>query len=105
MVALGTPELLKKEIAGDVVHIGLMPDFDKESIVTILTPQNFVRSISHDESGIRVYVRNGHEDLLHIIRLLDNAAIAISRLGVTQPSLDDVFLKQTGHSLESVTQK
>jgi ABC-2 type transport system ATP-binding protein len=58
-----------------------------------------VRSVESDDDGLRLYVDRGEEALPQILRLLDGAGITIRTLALHRPSLDDVFLQQTGRSL------
>ena len=37
-----------------------------------------------------------------ILRLLDGAGLQLRTIALTRPSLDDVFLRQTGRSLRDV---
>jgi ABC-2 type transport system ATP-binding protein len=34
-----------------------------------------------------------------VLRLLDGAGVQLQTIAMSRPSLDDVFLQQTGHSL------
>jgi ABC-2 type transport system ATP-binding protein len=42
----------------------------------------------------------GAEQLADVVRALDADGIEVAELQLHQPSLDDVFLQQTGRSLE-----
>ena len=42
----------------------------------------------------------GAQQLVTIIRSLDEAGIAIDDIGLRRPTLDDVFLSLTGHAAE-----
>ncbi len=50
--------------------------------------------------GGAVRLREGADDLAEIVRALDSEDITIANLQLNLPSLDDVFLAKTGHSLE-----
>jgi ABC-2 type transport system ATP-binding protein len=45
-------------------------------------------------------VHEGEATLPDILRLLDNAQIGLKTISLSQPTLDDVFLRQTGRSLQ-----
>ena len=104
IVAEGTPLELKKQVAGDVVLIGVIgaghrgPD--------LLGDKAFVRETEAGEpdpaTGIavlRLYVDDGAAALPELLRALDGASITPASIELHRPSLDDVFLKQTGRSL------
>jgi ABC-2 type transport system ATP-binding protein len=97
IVASGTPDELKRQVAGDVVTVGV--DGASERALHMLSPQPFVREVSEDEGVLRLYVDRGEEAMPEILRLLDGAGIRLVTLSLARPSLDDVFLRQTGRSL------
>jgi len=97
IVAEGTPEHLKREIAGDVITLGLADDRDRA--LTLLLAQPFVRQAGHEEDGLRLYVDRGDAAMPAILRLLDGAGFHLQTIAMSRPSLDDVFLQQTAHSL------
>jgi len=100
IVAEGTPDSLKREVAGDVVTLGL--DSQNGALrhaSELLGAQPFVREASEDEDGLRLYVDRGEEALPAILRALDGAGLPLRTIALARPSLDDVFLRQTGHRL------
>ncbi len=100
IVAEGTPTALKREIAGDVVTLGFATENGEgEQAQAILLAQPFVRELSPTADGLRLYVEQGEEALPQILRLLDQVGITLKTIALARPTLDDVFLKQTGHSL------
>jgi ABC-2 type transport system ATP-binding protein len=99
IVAEGTPEQLKRDIAGDVITLGLASDRDRALV--LLQSQPFVRQagVEGDGDGLRLYVDRGDAAMPAILRLLDGAGFQLQTISMSRPSLDDVFLQQTGHSL------
>jgi ABC-2 type transport system ATP-binding protein len=97
IVAEGTPDELKREVAGDVITIGV--DGATEHVLEAVRAQPFVREASADDELIRLYVDHGDVAVPNLIRVLDGAGLRAQSLTLTRPSLDDVFLRQTGRSL------
>ena len=97
IVAEGTPDALKRQIAGDLVTIGLAQQQDKA--LELLQGQPFVREASSDDEVLRLRVDRGEQAMPAILRVLDGAGIELKSLSLSRPSLDDVFLRQTGRSL------
>ncbi len=97
IVARGTPDELKREVAGDLVTVGL--EGDPETALRLLREQPFVREASAEESSLRLYVERGESAAPEILRLLDREGLGLTTISVSRPSLDDVFLRQTGRSL------
>ena len=97
IVAEGSPSELKREIAGDVLTIGV--DGHGDEVVKLLTAQPFVREAGLEDGLVRLYVDRGEEAVPAVLRLLDASGLAPSTMNLHRPSLDDVFLKKTGRSL------
>ena len=97
IVAEGTPEQLKREIAGDVITLGC--DGDRDRALELLRAQPYVRQATAEAEGIRLYVDRGDAAMPSVLRLLDGAGLQLQTIAMSRPSLDDVFLQQTGHTL------
>ncbi len=98
IVALGSPANLKKQISGDIITIGVPKSFHQHAL-SVFEGKDLVRDVSSEEQQLRLHVDKGPYALPHILRLLDQAAIAFDTIQMTVPSLNDVFLKKTGRSL------
>jgi ABC-2 type transport system ATP-binding protein len=98
LVADDTPLALKRRISGDVITLGLAPP-DIARARELLSPQPFVREQKDMTDGLQLYVERGEEVLPVVLRLLDQGGVHIRTVTLAHPSLDDVFLRLTGHSL------
>ena len=100
IVVEGSPAELKRQIAGDVVTLGLDPQGGAGArAAAILQGQPFVRELTRDDATLRLYVEQGESALPIILRLLDGDGLALKTIAPARPTLDDVFLHQTGRSL------
>src|SRR6476469_21070 len=99
IVAEGTSDQLKQKVAGDVVTIGV--NGAGASVLGLVEAMPFVREASHDsEAGVvRLYVDRGATAVVQLLRSLDAAGFEPTSISLAKPSLDDVFLRQTGRSL------
>jgi ABC-2 type transport system ATP-binding protein len=97
IVAEGTPEELKRAVAGDVVTLAVAGD--QQHALDLLKDQKFVREAKLDEGSVLLYVDRGEVAMPAILRLLDGSGLTLVRIDLHRPSLDDVFLRQTGRSL------
>ena len=98
IVAEGTSDQLKQAVAGDVVTIGV--DGPIEPVVALAGTLPFVREIGENEERlVRLYVDAGETAVPQLLRILDGAGLAAVSISLHKPSLDDVFLRQTGRSL------
>jgi ABC-2 type transport system ATP-binding protein len=102
IVAEGTPDELKREIGGDSVEAIPADPHDLERAATVLS--RFGEPAAHSPKGAAVRLRQGAEQLVGIVRALDDEGIAVAHLQLHSPSLDDVFLAKTGRSLEGAAE-
>ena len=61
-----------------------------------------VREISAEPGGLRLYVEDGSRACRRSCAMLDRDALGLTSIAV-RPTLDDVFLRQTGQSLRDAT--
>jgi ABC-2 type transport system ATP-binding protein len=100
VVADGTPRELKRRVSGDAVVITVRDDSDEaERSVTLLGRESYVREVTVEGDQLRLYVEDGSSALPQLLRLLDRERIGIRSRSLSEPTLDDVFLRQTGRSL------
>ncbi len=102
IVAQGTPAELKAGIGADVIQISVRDENGRDAkaaarevlgrIPNILEVQDF-------EAGVAVYAKDGPALVPQVVRSLDEAGVAIARLTLSEPTLNDVFLKHTGHQM------
>ena len=103
IAAEGTPSALKAEVDGDLILLGVGDCSD--AALDLLQDKPFVRRAPERERAngqIRLYVDRGESAMPAILRLLDGAGIGLETLALARPTLDDVFLNQTGRSLREV---
>jgi ABC-2 type transport system ATP-binding protein len=100
IVADGTPHELKREVAGETVVLSLRDDDHAvERAEQQLRAQPYVRELTVEGPEIRLYVEDGGAALPELLRLLDRDHIGLRSMSLSEPTLDDVFLRQTGRSL------
>ena len=97
IVAEGTADELKRQVAGDVVTLAV--NGATERVLETVRLQPFVREASGGEGEVRLYVDHGETAVPLLLRLLDGVGLEASSIALHRPSLDDVFLRQTGRSL------
>lgn len=104
IVAEGTSDALKRHIAGDVVTLGLVAQTGHlQDAHTLLRRQPFVRELHISDGQIQLFVERGEESLPAILRVLDTANVSVQTIALARPTLDDVFLRQTGRSLRDAS--
>jgi ABC-2 type transport system ATP-binding protein len=103
----GSPQELK-DCCGGETHVKLRL-VDRNQIFPageLLKKIAGEKVIINDSTGeIRLPAFSGAAILTEVINLLTAAEIQIAELGLAQPTLDDVFLAITGHTVEDKTEK
>jgi ABC-2 type transport system ATP-binding protein len=98
IVAEGTPERLKAEIALPTVEA--VPADPEERAVVAQVLQRFGEPTQASPNGVAVRLERGEAGLADVVRALDAENLHVEHLQLHAPSLDDVFLAKTGRSLE-----
>jgi ABC-2 type transport system ATP-binding protein len=102
-IAEGTADELKNQLGGDVVELIVAG-------AHLIDAADAMRSVSGsdpvvDESHGRITIPapDGVDTLIKALRAVDGKDFDITDIGLRRPSLDDVFLKLTGHVAEEET--
>jgi ABC-2 type transport system ATP-binding protein len=99
VIAEGTPDDLKAQVGGERLEIRLGETGTREEAIAALRP------ISEEEPAcvdglLSVPLRSRQAAIAEAVRRLDEAGVGIDDIAVRRPTLDDVFLKLTGHAAE-----
>ena len=92
LVAVGTPEELKKKIGGDIIVLGAR---DPESLRRQLEERFRLRATTVDGT-VRIERERGHEFIAQLVEAFPGQIDSVS---VSKPTLEDVFIQHTGHRL------
>ncbi len=106
----GTPDALKGGLGGDAITVTLGADTPKAEVERIagvlgaFSDAGTARSYDH---AVRVFTHDAAARLADVVRLLDGEDAPVARLEVSEPTLDDVFLRHTGAKMrvEEVRQR
>jgi ABC-2 type transport system ATP-binding protein len=93
VVALGTPAQLRARIGGDVV---VLEAVDAEDLAARVTARFGVEAVARD-GQVRVEIVGGHRFLAEAMEALPGTITAV---GLHKPTLEDVFLHETGASID-----
>jgi ABC-2 type transport system ATP-binding protein len=95
LVALGTPTELKSEIGGDVVLLDAAHD---AGILAERIRARFHVDTTVLENQVRIERENAHRFVTEVVEAFPGEITALS---ISQPSLEDVFIRHTGHKFWS----
>ena len=105
IIRTGTPKELKECCGGETrVKMKLVDQSKTRQAVELLRELGKDQIYSVDETGeISLPADGGTSVLSDVVRRLDTGGIQLAELGLTQPTLDDVFLAITGHAAENLS--
>jgi ABC-2 type transport system ATP-binding protein len=95
IVARGTPAELRSSIGGDVVVLEATAA-DAESLAARIESRFNVRPTVSD-GHVRIEIPNGHRFITEVVEAFPGA---IDSVGLHKPTLEDVFVRETGASIE-----
>ncbi|MBI5311019.1 MAG: ATP-binding cassette domain-containing protein [Actinobacteria bacterium] len=100
IVAEGTPAELKAQAGASKLEVTI---HDPDQLATARELLSARRSLLAPRSGVSLCLRlePGESALAPYVVALDQAGVTVDRIDLVEPSLDDVFLMQTGHHFPS----
>jgi ABC-2 type transport system ATP-binding protein len=98
IVARGTPDELKAEVGADVVTVGLS-DSQAPSAAEALGALGRVR-VAGSGRSVALELTDGASAVAGIVERLRGAGIVPATISVARPTLDDVFFRYTGATIE-----
>ena len=107
IVAQGSPQLLKAELGGDVIHLtfgsgdGAANDARVAQAQALVQERSYVKTVTAVDGALAIQVDDGGAAIPDLIALLHQNQILVSNLSLSNPTLDDVFLRHTGQQIRS----
>jgi ABC-type multidrug transport system ATPase subunit len=113
IVAEGKPNELKAQVGADTITLRFKPDdlSGCEKAKELMSRLEGIEAVGQcgaglaPENGLTIMTKNGSAILTQVVRALDSAGIAVEKLDLSVPTLDEVFLKLTGKTLNVVERK
>jgi len=93
IVAQGTPAELRASIGGDVV---VLETADPRTLAAGISERFHLKTSGRD-GEVRVEIENGHRFIAEVVEAFPGA---VNSVGLHKPTLEDVFVRQTGASIE-----
>ena len=101
IVAIDTPQKLKKTIGKDRIEFKLFESLD-EGQIRLVKERFDEADVLIEESYFTIRVGDGEESLLDTLKSIIDMDVKVKGTKVLRPTLDDVYLKYTGKRLEEV---
>jgi ABC-2 type transport system ATP-binding protein len=99
IVAKGTPVQLKSSIGADTIVFGFTTEQIAQKSKGLLVKEAQAEKVQVKDNFVYLYIKDGERVLPDLLRLLDTNNLEAQSIALSKPSLDAVFLKQTGRSL------
>ena len=99
ILKIGAPNELKVGLGGDIIEIGV--DGDKLDLTSLIIGIRGVKEVKKVDTLYRIKVERGEEVAPAIIDAIRSKDVTISKLSMIKPTLDEVYLEYTGHSLRA----
>ncbi|HEY0632737.1 MAG TPA: ATP-binding cassette domain-containing protein [Thermoleophilaceae bacterium] len=100
VVVEGTPAELKSELRGDSVHIELADAGANGNAVHALAQVSGLCDVSADGTVLNARADDAARAVPLVLAALEDAGAPVASVTVARPSLDDVYLRHTGHSYQ-----
>jgi ABC-2 type transport system ATP-binding protein len=104
IVATGTPDELKRRLAGDRVSVQLAGEDGFERGKDLLRQVPGVHEVLIDGSQLHAQVAHGAQAVPVVLAALETAGLRVASVSLNRPSLDDVYLAATGHTFQAAGQ-
>ena len=104
LIASGSPSELKAALGGDMITLTLKDGTDaalRSKTKEILKTIQEVTNVMDSDGGVVAYAKNAGEIIADVVTSLDRNNIRPAFLSISSPTLDDVFLRQTGRRIRS----
>jgi ABC-2 type transport system ATP-binding protein len=101
IITQGTSDELKSQVGGDILELHLSNHADATRAAEVVKEFGVEEPNADPSSGIvTLPVEGGATILVDVVRKLDNQGMKLVDVMLRRPSLDDVFMKLTGHGTE-----
>jgi ABC-2 type transport system ATP-binding protein len=102
VIASGTSDELKDRMGGERLEVRLDDEVDASAAVRALEPMADEPPAA-EGSLVTVIVREHKGAIVEAVHRLSEAGVGVDDLVVRRPTLDDVFMRLTGHAVEEQT--
>lgn len=102
IVAHGSPTALKASIGTDVVTVRIHGGADEIARASgVVRRFEGVEEVRVVGDSVVVYVPDGSTVIARVVLMLNESGVQVSEVTLARPTLDDVFLRKTGHHIEA----
>ncbi len=96
IVVTGKPEDLKHSLGGDIIKLSIKEDEDVSDIISTV---EHVKDVKKEDDTYRIKAEYGEVTTPFIIEALRKRGYTVTKLSLTEPTLNEVYLEYTGKSM------
>jgi ABC-2 type transport system ATP-binding protein len=96
IIIVGSPEELKHGLGGDVITLGIKEDADVKELIGKV---EHVKDVKKEDGSYRIKAEEGEITAPLIIEALRKKGYTVTKLSLTEPTLNEVYLEYTGKSM------
>jgi len=96
IIVVGTPTELKDSLGGDIISVAIKKDVDITGLVEKI---EHVKEVKKENGSYMIKSENGEVTAPLIIEALRKEGHVVTRLSLTKPTLNEVYLQYTGKSM------
>jgi len=96
IVAIGTPTSLKDSLGGDIIRLSVQK---VEDITGLISKIEHVKEVRKENGSYLIKSANGELAAPLIIEALRKSGLVVTKLSLTKPTLNEVYLQYTGRSM------
>nr|MDO8132774.1 ATP-binding cassette domain-containing protein [Candidatus Njordarchaeum guaymaensis] len=96
IVVVGTPEELKHSLGGDIITLSIKEDADVSELIRTV---EHVKDVRNEGGSYRIKAEHGEVTAPFVIEALRKKGYTVTRLSLTEPTLNEVYLEYTGKSM------
>jgi ABC-2 type transport system ATP-binding protein len=97
IIVTGTPAELKDSLGGDIITLAIQDE--DEDITGLISKVEHVKEVKKENGGYTIKSSNGELTAPLIIESLRNNGHVVTKLSLTKPTLNEVYLQYTGKSM------
>jgi len=99
IIVVGTPEELKHSLGGDLITLAIK---ENEDVSGLIQKVEHVKEVRKEDGAYRIKAEIGEITTPFIIEALRKKGYTVTKLSLTEPTLNEVYLEYTGKSIRDV---
>ncbi len=99
IIVVGTPQDLKHSLGGDIITLSIKENADVSELISSI--EN-VKEVKNEDGSYRIKAEYGEVTAPFVIETLRRKGYTVTKLSMTEPTLNEVYLEYTGKSMRDI---